>query len=154
MFNVKINNSNNLIIVQLGEKYECKTNFSVLLILVAVVSAVSFVSSEPKFNTPDGFTADDSLKVENKTTDFLGVSAVMNKVVMVNGDKNITVDTFLPEKGIDLAPTGNSVMKNISGVEGLYTEKDGRYIFVYSSDNQFVQVDAPSAELLEQVVAK
>jgi len=124
------------------------------LILIGVVATLSFVSAEPKFNTPDGFTADDSQKVVNKASDFSGVSAQMNRTVLVNGDKNITVDTFLPEKGVDLSPSGNTVMKNVSGVEGLYTEKDGRFIFVYSSDNQFVQVDAPSAELLEQVVAK
>ena len=124
------------------------------LILIGVVATLSFVSAEPKFNTPDGFTADDSQKVVNKTSDFSGVSAQMNRTVLVNGDKNITVDTFLPEKGVDLSPSGNTVMKNVSGVEGLYTENDGRFIFVYSSDNQFVQVDAPSAELLEQVVAK
>ena len=124
------------------------------LILIAVVATLSFVSAEPKFNTPNGFTADDSQKVVNKASDFSGVSAQMNRTVLVNGDKNITVDTFLPEKGGDLSPSGNTVMKNVSGVEGLYTEKDGRFIFVYSSDNQFVQVDAPSAELLEQVVAK
>ncbi len=124
------------------------------LILIAVVATLSFVSAEPKFNTPNGFTADDSQKVVNKASDFSGVSAQMNRTVLVNGDKNITVDTFLPEKGVDLSPSGNTVMKNVSGVEGLYTEKDGRFIFVYSSDNQFVQVDAPSAELLEQVVAK
>ena len=124
------------------------------LILIAVVATLSFVSAEPKFNTPNGFTADDSQKVVNKASDFSGVSAQMNRTVLVNGDKNITVDTFLPEKGVDLYPSGNTVMKNVSGVEGLYTEKDGRFIFVYSSDNQFVQVDAPSVELLEQVVAK
>lgn len=124
------------------------------MILIAVVATLSFVSAEPKFNTPNGFTADDSQKVVNKASDFSGVSAQMNRTVLVNGDKNITVDTFLPEKGVDLYPSGNTVMKNVSGVEGLYTEKDGRFIFVYSSDNQFVQVDAPSADLLEQVVAK
>lgn len=124
------------------------------MILIAVVATLSFVSAEPKFNTPNGFTADDSQKVVNKASDFSGVSAQMNRTVLVNGDKNITVDTFLPEKGVDLSPSGNTVMKNVSGVEGLYQEKDGCFIFVYSSDNQFVQVDAPSAELLEQVVAK
>lgn len=124
------------------------------MILIAVVATLSFVSADPKFNTPDGFTADDSQKVVNKASDFSGVSAQMNRTVLVNGDKNITVDTFLPEKGVDLSPSGNTVMKNVSGVEGLYTEKDGHFIFIYSSDNQFVQVDAPSAELLEQVVAK
>lgn len=71
---------------------------------------------------------------------------------MVNGDKNITVDSFLPEQEITLTPSGGSVMKNITNVEGLYQEVNGRYIFVYSDSNQFVQIDAPDAKLIEEII--
>lgn len=73
---------------------------------------------------------------------------------MVNGDKNITVDTFFPETQINLTPEGNSVMKTIAGTEGIYKEVNGRYIFIYSDNNQFIQVDAPEEKLIEEVISK
>lgn len=123
------------------------------IVLIAVVASVAALSAT-EINLPDGYKMDDSKAVVNKTTDFMGVKAILNKYVMVSGDKNITVDTFLPEQEVTLNPSGNSQMKTIGGVEGIYQEKDGRFIFVYSSDKQFVQIDAPEEKLIEQVISK
>lgn len=126
----------------------------ILIGFVVLIALVASVAAATQVNLPDGYQMDDSKAVVNKTTEFMGVKAILNTVVMVNGDKNITVDTFLPEKEVTLNPTGNSKMKTIGGVEGIYQEKDGRYIFIYSSDNQFVQIDAPDAKVIEQIISK
>ena len=112
------------------------------------------VVAESNINIPDGYKLDDSLSVVNQTTKFFDVDCTYNRVVMVNGDKNITVDTFLPEKEITLTPSGGSVMKNISDTPCLYQEKDGRFIFVYSNNNQFVQIDAPDEKVIAEVISK
>ena len=84
----------------------------------------------------------------------MGVDCECNHAVMVNGDKNITVDTYLPRAEFDLTPSNGSVMKNISGKEGIYSEIDGRHIFIYSDNHQGVQINAPDANVIEEIIGK
>lgn len=131
-----------------------KKIFLICLILAAVIASIGVASAISEVNLPDGYSLDDSLKVDNETTELFGVECIYNRLVMVNGDKNITVDTFFPEKEITLTPSNGSEMKNIAGVDGLYQEKDGRYLFIYSDNNQFVQIDSPEESLIEAVIGK
>ena len=132
-----------------------KKIFLACLVLIAAVASIGMVAAEPSnVNIPDGYQVDATQTVENATTHLFGIDCDYNRAVMVNGDKNITVDTFYPHEEITLTPEGGSVMKNITGIEGLYQEKDGRFIFIYSDNDQFVQVDAPDAKVIEEVIAK
>ena len=124
------------------------------LILVAAVASIGMVSAISEINLPDGYSIDDSQNITNATTQLFGVDCEYNRIVMVNGDKNITVDTFFPEKEITLTPSNGSEMKKIANVDGLYQEVNGRYIFIYSDNNQFVQIDSPDEKLIEEVIGK
>lgn len=73
---------------------------------------------------------------------------------MVNGDKNISVDSFSASKNITLSPGNNTTLKTIGGIEGLYSESNGRYIFFYSDGEQLIQIDAPEEQLIEKVMGK
>lgn len=131
-----------------------KKIFLACLVLIAAVASIGMVAAVSEVNLPDGYSLDDSLNVTNETTQLFGVDCIYNRLVMVNGDKNITVDTFFPEKEITLTPANGSEMKNIAGVDGLYQEKDGRFIFIYSDNNQFVQIDSPEESLIQDVIGK
>ncbi|WP_405265370.1 hypothetical protein [Methanobrevibacter sp.] len=125
------------------------------LLLIAAVASIGIVAAEAsEINLPDGYQIDAAQTIENATTKLFGIDCDYNRAVMVNGDKNITVDTFFPHAEITLTPEGGSVMKNITGKEGLYQEKDGRFIFVYSDNDQFVQIDAPDAKVIEEIVGE
>ena len=72
------------------------------------------------------FTVNEGLTVNKETGDFNGVKNEFTRIVLEKGTDNITVTDILPSKSLDLAPSGNSVMKNISSKQGIYEEKDGR----------------------------
>lgn len=123
------------------------------LILVAVIASIGAVSAYYDLNIPDGYKVDDSLNVTNDTTEILGVKTAYNRLVMVNGDKNITVNTYMPEQAIHLSPSGGSEMKTINGIEGLYQKVDGRSIFMFpDKDGQLVQINAPDDNLIKEVM--
>jgi hypothetical protein len=124
----------------------------ILAIFVASIGAAVAVTSD--VNLPDGYELDESQSIPNQTVNFFGIEADSTHAVMVNGDKNITVDTFFPHTEVTLTPANGSVMKNISGKEGLYQEVDGRFNFVYSDNNQFVQISAPEENLIAEVIGE
>lgn len=125
------------------------------LVLVAVIASIGAVSAFYEFNMPDGYKVDDSKNITNETTEIMGVKTIYNRVVMVNGDKNITVNFYMPEQVIQLSPSGGSEMKTINGIEGLYQKVDGRSIFMFpDKDGQFVQIDAPNDNLIKETMGK
>lgn len=67
-----------------------------------------------EINNPEGFTVNEGLTVNKETGDFNGVKNEFTRIVLEKGTDNITVTDILPSKSLDLAPSGNSVMKNIS----------------------------------------
>ena len=101
----------------------------ILAVAVATIGVASALSTE--INLPDGYEIDEAQSYSNNTT-FMGVDCECNHAVMVNG----------------------SVMKNISGKEGIYSEIDGRYIFIYSDNHQGVQINAPDANVIEEIIGK
>ncbi len=107
-----------------------------------------------EINNPEGFTPNQSLTVNNETGDFNGVKSEFTRVVLENGTDNITITDMVPSKSIDLAPSGNAVMKNISSKQGIYQEKDGRCIFQYLADGTIVEINAPNEKLIEEVIGK
>lgn len=132
-----------------------KKIFIACLILVAAIATIGMaVAVQSEVNLPDGYKLDESQSISNETGELFGVACDYNRAVMVNGDKNITVDTFFPHAQIDLHEGGGFAMKNISGIEGLFKEGDGRCIFIYSDNDQFVQVDSPEEKLIEEVISK
>ena len=123
----------------------------ILAVAVATIGVASALSTQ--INLPDGYEIDEAQSYSNNTT-FMGVDCECNHAVMVNGDKNITVDTYLPRAEFELTPSNGSVMKNISGKEGIYSEIDGRHIFIYSDNHQGVQINAPDANVIEEIIGK
>ena len=125
------------------------------LILVAVIASIGAVSAFYDLNIPDGYKVDDSKNITNETTEIMGIKTTYNRIVMVNGDKNITVNSYMPEQEIHLSPSGGSEMKTINGIEGLYQKVDGRSIFMFpDKDSQLVQIDAPNDDLIKQTMGK
>ena len=54
------------------------------------------------------------------------------------GTDNITVTDILPSKSLDLAPSGNSVMKNISSKQGIYEKKmEDAYLNTWQTAQQW-----------------
>lgn len=125
------------------------------LILVAAIAAIGMAAAvQSEVNLPDGYELDESQSIANQSAELFGVACDYNRAVMVNGDKNITVDTFFPHAEITLHDGNGFGMKNISGTEGLFKEVDGRFLFVYSDNDQFVQINAPEEKLIEEVIGK
>lgn len=124
---------------------------SVVFIALCTIGMVCAAS----INNPEGFTVNDSLAKSNQTGSFFGVESEYAVVVMENGTDNITVTNIVPSKSIDLAPQGNSVMKNISSKQGLFEQKDtGRCVFIYLDGPTLVQIDAPNEKLIGDVIGK
>lgn len=133
------------------KKMNKKTILIIGLIVIAALASISLASAID-INLPDGFELDDSETVENQTKELFGVETDWCSYFMTNGTDNITVDTFLPHKEIDLTESNGSTFKTINNTYGLYQEVDGRHIFVYSDDVVLVQIDAPTEELIGEVI--
>ncbi|WP_407411092.1 hypothetical protein [Methanobrevibacter sp.] len=124
---------------------------SVVFIALCTIGMVCAAS----INNPEGFTVNDSLAKSNQTGSFFGVESEYAVVVMENGTDNITVTNIVPSKSIDLAPQGNSVMKNISSKQGLFEQKDtGRCVFIYLDGATLVEINAPNEKLIGDVIGK
>lgn len=125
---------------------------TVAALLIAVCLLAGIVCASPNVLTPEGYTVNQDYTQEDKNTTILGVPAVATSVVMENGTDNITVTTFVPSKEINLSPAGASVYKNISSKEGIFEEKNGRFIFSYVEEGQLIQIDSPAENLIEKVI--
>lgn len=123
----------------------------IVLIALCMLCAVCAV---PQVKTPEGFTLNDNLTQTNQTGTFHGVSCEVAIYVMENGTDNITITDIVPSKSMDLTPEGSTVKKTISGKEGLFEEKDGRFLFMYSDSNTIVEINAPNEKLIEEVIGK
>ena len=129
-----------------------KKIFLIGIFLIAVSVSLTAISANPDVNVPDGFKVNDDLSVKNQKAQFLGMDAIQTIVVLENGTDNITLTTFEADHDMDMSPSGNSQAKNIKGKEGIYQNKDGRYIFIYKDQSQFVQIDSPTEKLIEEVI--
>ena len=122
--------------------------------IVFIVLCTMGMVCAAEINNPEGFTVNEGLTVNKETGDFNGVKNEFTRIVLENGTDNITVTDILPSKSLDLAPSGNSVMKNISSKQGIYEEKDGRCIFEYLANGTIVEINAPNETLIEEVIGK
>ncbi|WP_458403770.1 hypothetical protein [Methanobrevibacter sp.] len=129
-----------------------KKIITVTALLIAVCLFAGIVCASPNVLTPEGYTVNQNYTQVDKETTILGVPAVATSVVMENGTDNITVTTFVPSKEIDLSPAGASVYKNISSKEGIFEEKNGRFIFSYVEEGELIQIDSPAEKLIEKVI--
>ncbi len=130
-----------------------KILFAGMLLIVASMSLAA-VCANPDINAPDGFKINDNLTIKNQKAEFLGMEAIQTIVVLENGTDNITITTFDTDHEMTMSPSGGSEAKNINGKEGVYQNKDGRYIFVYKDQGQFIQINSPTEKLIEEVVPK
>lgn len=128
-------------------------NILAIGIVFIVLCTMSMVCAA-EINNPEGFTVNEGLTVNKETGDFNGVKNEFTRIVLEKGTDNITVTDILPSKSLDLAPSGNSVMKNISSKQGIYEEKDGRCIFEYLANGTIVEINAPNEKLIEEVIGK
>ena len=46
----------------------------------------------------------------------------------------------------------NAKNKTINGKDRIFLEKDGRSIFLYKSEDQFVNINAPDEKLIEKII--
>ena len=122
--------------------------------IVFIVLCTMGMVCAAEINNPEGFTVNEGLTVNKETGDFNGVKNEFTRTVLEKGTDNITVTDILPSKSLDLAPSGNSVMKNISSKQGIYEEKDGRCIFEYLANGTIVEINAPNEKLIEEVIGK
>ena len=122
--------------------------------IVFIVLCTMGMVCAAEINNPEGFTVNEGLTVNKETGDFNGVKNEFTRIVLEKGTDNITVTDILPSKSLDLAPSGNSVMKNISSKQGIYEEKDGRCIFEYLANGTIVEINAPNEKLIEEVICK
>lgn len=129
-----------------------KKIFFIAMFLFVVAVSLTAVSANPEINSPDGFKINDNLTVADQKATFMGMDAVETTVVMENGTDNITVMTFRAVEDLDMSPTGGSQAKTIKDKDGIYQEKDGRCIFIYKDQGQFVQIDSPTEKLIEEVL--
>ena len=128
-------------------------NILAIGIVFIVLCTMSMVCAA-EINNPEGFTVNEGLTVNKETGDFNGVKNEFTRIVLEKGTDNINVTDILPSKSLDLAPSGNSVMKNISSKQGIYEEKDGRCIFEYLANGTIVELNAPNEKLIEEVIGK
>lgn len=82
--------------------------------IVFIVLCTMGMVCAAEINNPEGFTVNEGLTVNKETGDFNGVKNEFTRIVLEKGTDNITVTDILPSKSLDFAPSGNSVMKNIS----------------------------------------
>ena len=122
--------------------------------IVFIVLCTMGMVCAAEINNPEGFTVNEGLTVNKETGDFNGVKNEFTRIVLEKGTDNITVTDILLSKSLDLAPSGNSVMKNISSKQGIYEEKDGRCIFEYLANGTIVEINAPNEKLIEEVIGK
>lgn len=122
--------------------------------IVFIVLCTMGMVCAAEINNPEGFTVNEGLTVNKETGDFNGVKNEFTRIVLEKGTDNITVTDILPSKLLDLAPSGNSVMKNISSKQGIYEEKDGRCIFECLTNGTIVEINAPNEKLIEEVIGK
>lgn len=123
-----------------------------IFLIVAGVSLTAVCAADHDVNTPDGFKINNDLTVKNQKAQFQGMDAIQTIYVLENGTDNITLTTFDVDHLVDFSPSGGSVSKNIKNKDGIYEEKDGRYIFLYKDQDQYIQIDAPSEKLIEEVL--
>lgn len=129
-----------------------KKIFFIAMFLIVVAVSLTAVCATPEISCPDGFKVNEDLSVVDQKAQFMGMDAVETIAVMENGTDNITILTFQTEQDMDMSPSGGSQAKTIKDKDGIYQVKDGRYIFIYKDQGQFVQIDSPTEKLLEEVL--
>lgn len=129
-------------------------NILAISLAFIVLCTIGTVCAAEIFN-PEGFTINKDLIINNGTGDYQGIKCEITQVVMENGTDNITVTNFIPSKPVDISPSGNTVMKNISHAQGMFEQKaDGRCVFLYLANETLVEIDAPNEKLIEEVIGK
>lgn len=141
-----------LLLKKLDDVMKMKNILAIGIVFIVLCTMSMVCAAE--INNPEGFTVNEGLTVNKETGDFNGVKNEFTRIVLEKGTDNITVTDILPSKSLDLAPCGNSVMKNISSKQGIYEEKDGRCIFEYLANGTIVEINAPNEKLIEEVIGK
>lgn len=147
----------------------------VLIVLVALVASLNMICADDTdiniangvltiehstFKIPSGFSENQALRHTDIETKFMDkIPAEAKQLVLVNGNQNITITYYdlRNDQSFNLDPSGTTVLKNISGHQGLFQKlADGSYGFIMTApgddrDNA-IQIIAPSEQLIADML--